>query len=340
MSRVWVFMTTNRKRIDEHAAEWAVRLSSGPLSADAQAEFDSWLNADIRHRGALLRVQAAWLDVDRLVALAGSLSEAGPSAVEPPSARESPASYPTRRWVLAAGLSALTAGSLSMGWWLWRRRDEVYESGIGEVRRITLPDGSSMVLNTATRARVRFTDSRRHVDLIQGEAVFDVSKDQLRPFVVLTRNVSVRAVGTVFAVRAVESDIAVTVTEGVVEVAPSTEVNLTRPQKVLADERAVVRNAQVVAVQSVSPAQIQRQQAWQDGLLSFDGELLSEAVAEINRHNVRQVQIDDVALGSRPVVGVFRASDIDGFAQAVAVALSADSMLENEIIHLRTQSVQ
>jgi len=227
-----------------------------------------------------------------------------------------------------------------MGWWLWRRRDEVYESGIGEVRRITLPDGSSMVLNTATRARVRFTDSRRHVDLIQGEAVFDVSKDQLRPFVVLTRNVSVRAVGTVFAVRAVESDIAVTVTEGVVEVAPSTEVNLTRPQKVLADERAVVRNAQVVAVQSVSPAQIQRQQAWQDGLLSFDGELLSEAVAEINRHNVRQVQIDDVALGSRPVVGVFRASDIDGFAQAVAVALSADSMLENEIIHLRTQSVQ
>jgi transmembrane sensor len=70
-------------------------------------------------------------------------------------------------------------------------------------------------------------------------------------------------------------------------------------------------------------------------MLAFDGEPLAEAVEEINRHNQRQIAIDDSALAARPVVGIFRASDTEGFAQTVATALGAQSMTDGEVIHLR-----
>src|SRR5262249_29425692 len=81
-------MNQSSQRIDAAASEWAVRLQLRVLSAEERAELDCWLEADSRHRGALLRASAAWLDVDRLAALAGhgGLSDAaGPSGVlEPP----------------------------------------------------------------------------------------------------------------------------------------------------------------------------------------------------------------------------------------------------------------
>ncbi|MGY1408879.1 MULTISPECIES: FecR/PupR family sigma factor regulator [unclassified Luteimonas] len=43
----------------EKAARWAARLSLGELTPARQAELDAWLQADRRHRGALLRAQAA-----------------------------------------------------------------------------------------------------------------------------------------------------------------------------------------------------------------------------------------------------------------------------------------
>ena len=48
-------------------------------------------------------------------------------------------------------------------------------------------------------------------------------------------------------------------------------------------------------------------------MVSFEGESLGTAVAEINRHNRRQIVIDDPSLASVPVVGVFRTTDIEGF---------------------------
>jgi len=324
-------MTPAVPGIDVQAAEWVVRLSAGPLSADEQTRLDAWLEADVRHRGALVRMQAASVHIGRVSALKPQDSALERRVYRPASGRSSL----TRRGLLAAGIAGLAVTGAGGFSWFWRRRGKVYETDVGEIRRITLADQSSMFLDSASVAHVQFSQHRRDVELIRGQALFEVAKDRQRPFTVLTGGVSLRAVGTVFAVRAVGKDIAVTVTEGVVEVtntgAPGS------PQQVVADERAVMRESQGIEVQRMSEAQIERNLAWREGALSFDGEPLSDAVAEFNRYNVRKIAIDDPALAQQPVIGLFKASDAEGFAETVAIALGIVSASEGDTIHLRAR---
>jgi transmembrane sensor len=91
-------------------------------------------------------------------------------------------------------------------------------------------------------------------------------------------------------------------------------------------------------VRSIPHAEAERRLAWRDGMVSFAGEPLTTAVKEINRHNRRWIVVDDPTLASRPVVGIFRANDPDNFAATVATALGAQSVDQDDAIHLRLRS--
>jgi transmembrane sensor len=375
-------MTQSNRRTDLTAAEWAVRLNERALTAQEQAELDQWLDADTRHRGALLRARAAWADLDRLSALAGptppssrgdgardSVSESMPQEiVGPPHSRVLEERQPSlspplspqvlrvgetlaegrrggshplfrnRRRFVASGVAALLLGAA--GTWLVAMRDQTYVSKLGQIRRVKLSDGSRMMLNTATEATVRFDNTRREIELSTGEGLFQVAKDPARPFVVRAGFVSVRAVGTVFAVRSAGQRVDVTVTEGVVELLDNGAAGGGLIRRVTANERATVMETSQVQVQSMPHAEAERRLAWRDGMVDFAGEPLTTAVEEINRHNRRQIVVDDPALGSRPVVGMFRANDPDNFAATVAAALGVRSIDQDDAIHLRLHSTQ
>jgi transmembrane sensor len=70
-------------------------------------------------------------------------------------------------------------------------------------------------------------------------------------------------------------------------------------------------------------------------MVAFDGEPLSLAVAEVNRHSRRKIVIDDPELEAQPIVGRFRAADAEGFCRVAAVALGATAVEEGNTIHLR-----
>jgi transmembrane sensor len=376
-------MTQSNQRTDLTAAEFAVRLNERALTAQEQTELDQWLDADTRHRGALLRARAAWADLDRLSALAGpsSLSFQGdggrklfsgsvPQEIVAPSSlpllgdrepsqsaslspqvlrvgdvlaesakrgsENSPRLFVNRRSVVASGVAALFLGAADT-WW-FGRRDQTYVSKLGQIRRVNLSDGSRMVLNTATEATVRFDKARREIELTTGEGLFQVAKDPARPFVVRAGFVSVRAVGTVFSVRTAGQSVDVTVTEGVVELVDNSASSGSVIRRVGANERATVMETSQVQVQSVPHAEVERRLAWRDGMIDFAGEPLTTAVQEINRHNHRQIVVDDPTLASRPVVGLFRATDPYNFAATVATALGAKSVDQDNAIHLRLES--
>ena len=342
-------MTQRNQRTDFAAAEWAVRLNARALTAQEQTELDQWLDADTRHRGALLRARAVWADLDRLSALAGptppqspplspQVLRAGAELVK--SAERRRQNFPrlsrNRRRFVASGVAALFLGAAGTWWIDWR--DQTYVSKLGQIRRVKLSDGSRMVLNTASEATVRFDKARREIELATGEGLFQVAKDPTRPFVVRAGFVSVRAVGTVFAVRTAGQRVDVTVTEGVVELVDNSTSGGGIIRRVAANERATVMETSQVQVQSMPHAEAERRLAWRDGMLDFAGEPLTTAVEEINRHNHRQIVVDDLALASRPVVGMFRANDPDNFAVTVATALGVESIDQDDAIHLRLHS--
>jgi transmembrane sensor len=336
--------------ISERAARWAVRSLADSFGPDEQRDLASWLEADPRHLGAYVRARAQWADLDRLAALQGPARFAREDA---PAARATPPqpwidatnkqSRFSRRRVLGAGLAVATLAGVSLAGLMLRARATRYTSGIGEIRRIALDDGSTMVLNTTTEVTVEFSKRQRTLRLIRGEAFFEVAHDKARPFVVQANDIGVRAVGTAFAVRLEASRLDVTVTEGVVEVTDSAHVSaantlvssLPMLQHVAANERIVIIGSRAPAVRPVAPSESDRELAWREGMVSFDGESLQTAVAEINRHNRRHIIIDDATLAAMPVVGVFQATDLDGFSAAAASALKATAVRDGNVIRLQ-----
>lgn len=305
------------------AAQWIVRMEAGPLLENEQRELDEWLAAAPQHRGALIRARAMWLDLDRLGALAGPVSDQ--PLVKIPAKKSFAA---TRRWLLAASVATLfVAGGVFVA---LTRNQNLYESGIGEIRRVTLIDGSSMLLNSASHAAVQFDAAKREVRLERGEAMFEVKKDRTRPFVVRADKFTVRAIGTAFSVRVEQGALEVIVTEGIVEVADSQG----DARRVLANEHAVVQSRQGVVVAPIESDVASRHLAWRDGMVNLQGESLVEAVAEINRYSKRQIVIDDESLRAKPVVGIFRIGDVEGFSQAAATALGAKARRDGNVIRL------
>lgn len=317
--------------VQSAAAAWAVRLDRGDLTPAEQQELDAWLEGDVRRVGALARAEAIWCDLDRLAALDKAGVESAPVA---------PRKVDWRPWKAAAGfalLAVMTAGVGGVGYDHLAGRET---SRVGEIRRLVLDDGSTVVLNTDSVVQVRYHRHERDIILRKGEASFQVAHDKTRPFIVHADGVSVKAVGTSFAVRENPTAVLVTVAEGVVEVARPQKAAPGAPRTV---ERSYVsRDRQLVATSArplkpavVGETQVARQLAWREGLLMFDGETLGQAAAEVNRYTQTPVTIDDPALARRAFVGVFQVGDVKAFARAAAAAFDAHvAEKEDGSIHL------
>jgi len=326
-----------------------VRSHARALSAEEQAELDTWLEADPRHRGAFLRASAAWMDLDRLAALSGTSGLAQAFQASQPRIQSQPKSAPLaatsvdmlaarKHWAVAASIAVVLLGAIP-AWWVHSHRN-VYVSQVGQVRHVDLADGSNMVLNTETRATVQYDDAHREIDLAKGEGFFQVAKDPVRPFVVRTGAISVRAIGTVFSVKATHHRVDVTVSQGMVELVDNSNPEHVLRRRLGANERATVEETHRFEVQHLDNSEVSRRLGWRDGLLDFEGQSLLEAVGEMNRHNSKHIVVDDPLLAARPVVGQFLANDPAGFATTVAVALGAQSIEQDDGIHLRRASGQ
>jgi transmembrane sensor len=98
-----------------------------------------------------------------------------------------------------------------------------YQSGNGEMKKMILPDGSVIFLNSNTKVALStkyFNKKKREIWLQEGEAFFEVAKDASKPFIVHTQNIETTVRGTAFNVKAYKElgESSVSVKEGKVEV--------------------------------------------------------------------------------------------------------------------------
>ena len=196
---------------------------------------------------------------------------------------------------------------------------KTFSTGIGGFQRIVLEDQSAIELNTDSEVRVALTPQLRKVELVRGEANFDVSHDTARPFIVSAGNMAVRAVGTKFDVRRLDNSVEVTVDEGKVAVGEPSVLEtrkegsfaLSIPQ-LSAGQSAVVSGGGV-KLKELPKGEIARKLAWQNQMLVFDGDTLAEVVAQFNRYNARQLVIADPNLATLQIGGYFRPTNLDAF---------------------------
>lgn len=312
--------------IDDVAARWVMRMDRAELGESEQRELDAWLEADSRHRGAFIRAQAIWCDMDRVAALgAGELTVT-------PRPRWSAASW-QKAAAVAVCVIGLTIASVHVSSRYLAGRETTDR---GETRRLMLDDGSALALNTQSVVQVRFDDDLRRIVMRRGEASFQVAHDEQRPFVVQAGDVSVRAVGTAFNVRMKENGegVEVTVTEGVVEVTRADASQQVTIQRGRHNEEIIAQPRQPIEVEPLSDEVIARRLAWHEGRLIFEGERLASAVEEVNRYSTVAVVIEDAQLADQAFIGTFKIGDARGFAHAAAAAFDARVIEKDRTLYL------
>ncbi len=320
--------------IDREAAEWIARRDASSGVEAVEREFQAWIEQDIRHRVAYLRLNAAWertLVAEKLRPLDGPIDGDLLAPAQP-----MPSHRFTQWWSAAAALVLLSVGVVA---WLTvdEGRGEVYRTAVGHFERIRLDDGSTVELNTDSELRVRMSDERRLVSLIRGEAHFRVAHDAGRPFDVVAGGTRVRAVGTAFSVRLRDREHAeVLVTEGRVAIMPLdlTPQEISAPMPTLAAGELAVVEPEHVNVQSVQTDSIVRRLAWTEGKLVFNEETLAAAVAEINRYNRQQIVIRDPSLATLHVGGTFEATDLPSFLSALERIFGVQAQVDDERVYL------
>lgn len=279
-------------------------MDSDAWSDADEAELNAWLETDGRRRGALLQAQAAWTSLDLL-------APAQPQPLAPSLAQ-------SRRRLVQGGLVA--ASALALAGWSWLRSGTEYSTGVGEIRRLPLADGSVVEINTVSKVAIDFNETRRTVRLETGEAWFQVAKDVERPFFVEAGGARAVAVGTAFAVRKLSRGTEIMVTEGVVEAWATTTDH--RKIRLLAGERIFIDERAGPARSASASTSIERSLAWRGGRIDLAGDTLSDAIAEFNRYNRRKIVLSDPRLASEQFDGLFRVDDPEGFAVAVKDSLS------------------
>ncbi|MBB6096338.1 transmembrane sensor [Povalibacter uvarum] len=328
-----------RRLATEEASRWWIKMdtrSADTLSAEDQRQFTEWLRESPLHVSAMLHVAHVHDALGRFkgwseVATDGADENDNVVTLRDQSPREESAPRRRSAWLpaaLAAGLCTFVVG----GAWMWLGRGEVIVTDRAERREVMLSDGSVVRLEPESMVRASMSDDVRNITLVRGRALFHVSKDPNRPFIVAANNTAVRAIGTAFGVEHKKDEIIVTVAEGEVAVRPVapkipilpmtqqdespsaaqpasagvvsksvSEVRLTAGKQVIVQSSG--------SAEPVREVDAERALAWSEGRLVFDGVPLRDVAEEFNRYNHVQLRIEGEDLGQRLVRGVFQASD-------------------------------
>jgi transmembrane sensor len=196
-----------------------------------------------------------------------------------------------------------------------------HSTGVGEQHVLRLADGTQVRLDTDTRLRVRYDGAARRVILDQGQALFTVAHDNVRPFRVEAGETEVTALGTVFDVRRDPGGARVTLVSGSVAVSDPDDGGARRRWR-LTPGQQVATAATDAFPQTVDPVIAT---SWTQGRLIFRNIPLAEAVAEMNRYLPEKIALAPGPLGRQPVNGVFATGDGEAFIAAVTDLFGAQA---------------
>lgn len=303
-------MIKSTDTVDEEAATWLARLNADSRRECDEAAFLTWLDECPGHGAAFEEATLMW-------ELAGGVPREMLRNV-PKRTRVS------RREVMAgiAVVAVIGGGLASLG---SRAEAKVYETTIGERRRIVLEDNSVAMLDTDTRIAVKYDETSRLIDLQRGRVNFHVSADRVRPFTVSGAQQTIVSHESDFEVRRDGETISVVLIDG------HATVESHGHETVLQDgERLIASDADT----RLDKPRLQPLLAWQKGRAILENDRLVDAIGEINRYSTMKLTIGDPAVAELRVSGVYKVGDNLGFARSIARLLPLRVMQSDDKVIL------
>jgi transmembrane sensor len=326
--------------VAEQAADWHVANREGLDKAGAAA-FAEWLKASPLHVQEYLCIAQLAGDlrtasgnpvtsIESLVESARNAPDSvdatngpfGDGVVEFPAIGRAPpagaggsraqaqAQAPIAWMRVAATVCAVSLVGLLAVRWLAPGSDVLHrETAHGQHLSHSLPDQSLLTLDADSAVDIRYGKSERHIDLVRGQALFQVAHDIARPFRVQAGGVAVTAVGTRFDVDRRADITVVTVLEGTVAV----DIARDGAARVMVHAGQQLRIDSELAATGPLAVDATHSAAWLDGQIYFDQEPLAEVAAEVSRYSPQPIEVRDATLRGLPISGACAANDTDAF---------------------------
>tara|TARA_R110000744_G_scaffold15958_6_gene44232 strand:- start:1312 stop:2349 length:1038 start_codon:yes stop_codon:yes gene_type:complete len=316
--------------IDDEASIWLVRLDNGNLSDQSRKELKTWLSADKRHPVALKAMADVWDDMDEILMIIDNKDSSVKVSI-----------WPILKPIFKPVMLAASISFMALLLWVGMPNNvhkNSYATLIGQQMDATFDDGSIIHLNTNTHIETEFTDNKRIIKLVKGEALFEVAHDPNRPFIVYAGDRLVQAIGTKFVVHLKSEDIQVTVTDGKVKMSKValnttlTDINDLTNTAIQKDDVYIIKGEKVVVTQDKAPTlthikaeNMARELSWLNGKLIFVNEELSDVIEEINRYVEIEIVLDDSTLHDIPISGRFDLKDSDALIEAIELSFNMKS---------------
>jgi transmembrane sensor len=225
-------------KMNTYSEEYIIRFLNGKLNAEEARDLDNWINSSPENAGTFESIRKIWLGTAACISenrfdeakawekISGRINTtiSGRKAAQ---ALQRSVSFRKVLQIAAVAILLVSLGAAGSWFLISTGKTPVTDTYCeivapqGSKSQITLPDGSKAWINAGSKLSYRgdFNVSQRVVTL-EGEGYFSVQSNKVKPFIVQTPYLKVKAYGTVFNVKAYpdEKTVETTLVEGIVEI--------------------------------------------------------------------------------------------------------------------------
>ncbi|QUS58915.1 FecR family protein [Pseudovibrio brasiliensis] len=298
--------------IADEALNWFLKLREG-ASKKQRKQFSAWFNTSERHRQEFTRLEEIW----GASAFKKAVGELKTDSVHPPATKTQPRKTFRKLTGVAAAFALMIGVTQFSDWWIYLQAD--YTTQSAQMRQISLPDGSSMLMNSETAVALDFEGMQRRVHVLRGEVYFDVFHDAQRPFQVTGSFGEVTVLGTAFSVLTSKTEDRVVLERGRVELTRANDAKTARELK--PGELSHISSKGIEESREINPAEVL---AWREGRLVLEDVPLSKAIEEIERYYSSSIFITSPTLRDTRVSGYFKTNNLIEAIETLALATGAE----------------
>ena len=206
-------------------------------------------------------------------------------------------------------------------WWTTSNDQMVTFQTALQSNQFELPDGSQVWLNQ--NSKISYSKAFKTRDIaLEGEAFFDVVRDESRPFTISSGATETRVLGTSFNVRAYPEDeeVVVTVTSGSVELAA----------KDIPDQRVILTVNEAGIFQKtekqVAKTKVENDNSisWKTQQLSFNNTSMKAVFEAMERHFGVTFEVTNEAIWNCEFFGTYDNPDLNNLLEAMTFAMGLE----------------
>ncbi|WP_047533483.1 FecR family protein [Methylotenera sp. N17] len=300
-----------KKTLRETAISWFLRMQQVDYDHPDRGQFEAWLMMSPIHQIAYEEVAKTWEVFDSTEDLK-SLDAAMEQKTFLDKKKRSNKITQSIGSLLAITLIAFASLFAYRSWQAQPIMEVVKVADIGQIKNEVLDDGTKLNLNANSELEITYFRDRRVAKLKRGEVIFDVARDESRPFIVDSGYGRITVLGTKFAVNRLQKLIRVSVDHGKVQVdaLDTTGASLSAP--------LVITNGQVAEVHQNHPPTRTNQLAsdafsFTDGIITFDKAGLEEIAETLSRYRQPQVSVQMPLTSDAEITAVINKQDVEKF---------------------------